>query len=112
MYVNYIMNEKRNNKNYINENESQLVSDMINHINKINELNFQFDCKFCDTQFEDIKKEDLIQLALDTIELFNEKGTLLNDAIKGYSNFNDDFKADKDLKKQYNQIKYFIKKWN
>ena len=84
---------------------------MIEDINKIPELAHQFDCRFCECEDDNISLENILDVALWTKECFEEEGHYLYEGRLGYSTFNSVFKADKNLIKQYNQIKYFIKKY-
>tara|TARA_Y100000593_G_scaffold87654_1_gene168512 strand:+ start:52 stop:333 length:282 start_codon:yes stop_codon:yes gene_type:complete len=88
------------------------IDEIINHLNSIPELAHQFDCRFSETPIENISKDDIVDVALYTKDCFEEEDHYLYEGRFGYSNFNNDFKPNKELIKQYNQVKYFIKKWN
>jgi hypothetical protein len=88
------------------------IEQMMDHLKSIPELLHQFDCRFGETDCNDISIDDILDVALWTKECFEEEDHYLYNGRLGYSTFNYDHKADKNLKKQYNQVKYFIKKWN
>jgi len=92
--------------------EKKLKQKMIKHLNKIPELAHQFNCRFCDYNYNDISVDNILDVALWTKECFEEEGHYLYEGRVGYSTYNNDFKPDKELVKQYNQLKYFIKKFN
>ena len=85
---------------------------IIKHLISIDELSYQFDCRFSETNYDDITIDDIIDVAIYTKELFEEEGHYLYESRLGYSTFNNDYDSNQNLVKQYNQIKYFIRKYN
>ena len=88
------------------------LKDILKHQSKIVELQHQFDCRFSETDYDDITIDDIIDVAIYTKELFEEEGHYLYESRLGYSTFNNDYDSNQNLVKQYNQIKYFIRKYN
>ena len=81
------------------------LKDILKHQEKISELQIQFDCylEVNDLTYADITYQDIMDNAEWTLGCFEEMGHPYYEArVLG---------EDEDAIKEYNQIKYFIKKW-
>ena len=81
------------------------IKDILKHQSKISELQIQFDCylEVDELTYADITYQNKKDNALWTLDTFEEEGHSNYEARVYYD--------DEDAIKQYNQIKYFIKKW-
>ena len=81
------------------------LKDILKHQEKIPELQHQFDCylEVEDLTYADITHQDIIINAEWTLNCFKEEGHPYYEARV--------YDGDEDAIKEYNQIKYFIKKW-
>lgn len=91
----------------------ETINKMLKHQSEISELDYRFG-GLCADGFIDIDNvtfDDIIENAYWVKSCFEEEGHRLYEGRLGYYTFQNYYKPDKDLIKQYNQIKYFIKKW-
>ena len=81
------------------------LKDILKHQEKISELQIQFDCylEVNDLTYADITYQNIMDNALWTLDTFEELGHTNYEARVYYD--------DENSIKEYNQIKYFIKKW-